>query len=294
MATTREIRRHIRSIKNISQVTRAMEMVSASKMMRAQSQVISARPYADKTWEILTHLACLPTSGQLHPLLEQRPIRRVGLVVLTSDRGLCGGLNNNVIRLATQFILGQENPVRVVAAGKTGRDALARLNVDIIAEFTKLPDPPSYVDVTPIARVTMDDFVGGEVDRVHVAFNRFVNTLTQESTFRTLLPLTSECGVEEVGREYIYEPDPDTLLDELLPRFTEDQIYQMVLESLASEHSARMVAMRNANENANEMIADLTFTFNQVRQTAITREMLEIAAGAAALEREQHGRGAGR
>ncbi len=286
MATTREIRRHIRSIKNIAQVTRAMEMVSASKMMRAQGQVLSARPYAEKTWEILNHLACLPTSGQLHPFLEQRPIQCVGLLVITSDRGLCGGLNNNVIRLANQFVREQESPVRVVAVGNKGRGALARLDVDIVAEFTKLPDPPSFSDITPVARLIMDDFTRGEMDRVYMAFNRFINTLTQEPTLRTLLPLTAECTLEEEGRDYIYEPDPHTLLDELLPRFTESRIYQVVLESLASEHSARMVAMRNATESATEMTANLTLTFNKVRQAAITREMLEIAAGAASLERE--------
>jgi F-type H+-transporting ATPase subunit gamma len=290
MATTREIRRHIRSIKNIAQVTRAMEMVSASKMMRAQSQVLSARPYSDKTWDILNHLACLPASDQMHPLLEHRPIQRIGLLVITSDRGLCGGLNNNVIRRATQFVAEQEKPVRVVAVGSKGRDAMARLDVEMVAEFAKLPDPPSFSDITPVARVIMDDFIQGEMDRVYMVFNRFVNTLTQEPALQTLLPLTAECVVEEKGREYIYEPDPQALLDELLPRFTESLIYQVVLESLASEHSARMVAMRNATDSANEMTANLTLTFNQVRQAAITREMLEIAAGAASLERERSSR----
>ncbi len=296
MATLREIRRRIRSVKSISQVTRAMQMVAASKMRRAQDQVVATRPYAERAWDVLTHLAAQRTAGEeLHPLLQQRPIETIGLVLITADRGLCGGYNNNIIRRALEFIRVQERPVKLVTVGRRGRDQMIRYGQEVIAEFAELPDQPKLLDVTPIARTILGDFTSGVLDIVFLAYTDFVNVLVHHPTVKELLPirpiLTEDLALKEyvegerpplVG-EYIYEPDPRTILDAVLPRFTELQVYQAILESSASEHSARMVAMRNATENAHDLIEDLTLTYNRARQEAITKEIVDIAGGAEAL-----------
>lgn len=296
MATLREIRRRIRSVKSISQVTRAMQMVASSKMRRAQDQVLATRPYAQRAWDILTHLAAQRAAGEeLHPLLQQRPIETVGLVLITADRGLCGGYNNNIIRTALDFIRVQERPVKLITVGRKGRDQMLRYRQKIIADFPPLPDYPELLDVTHIARAVLSDFSSGVLDIVFLAYTNFVNVLVHRPTIKELLPirpvLTDDLALKEhlegerpplVG-EYIYEPDPRAILDIVLPRFTELQIYQAILESNASEHSARMVAMRNATENAYDLIEALTLTYNRVRQEAITKEIVDIAGGAEAL-----------
>ena len=269
-----------------------MQMVAASKMRRAQEQVLATRPYASKSWAVLHHLASQPAANQsLHPLLESRPqIRNIDIILVTSDRGLCGAYNQNIIRTAVHFMQKHSTPVRIIAVGRRGRDFMLRYRRSVIAEFSDLPPRPGILDVTAIARTAMDDYLRGDVDEVYLAYTDFINTLTQKPTLRQLLPLrplTDEAGEEHAHAaltgEYIYEPDPATILGSVLPRFTELQVYQAVLESLASEHSARMVSMRSATENAQELLGSLRLTYNQARQSTITREMLEIAGGAEAL-----------
>ncbi len=298
MSSIREIRRHIRSVRNIAKVTRAMQMVAASKMRRAQDQVLATRPYAQKAWELLTHLAALSvrTEQEEHPLLAVRPVQAIGLVVITSDKGLCGGYNHNLLRVVTEYLQAQEKPVKVITVGRKGRDFLLRTRVNLVAEFTGVPALPTLLDVLPIARTILDDYLTGVYDEVQLAYTDFVNTLVQRPVIRRLLPLRVAEGLEEQAvseyvaggagiriPEYIYEPDPQAVLAQIVPRFTELQIYQAILESIASEHSARMVAMRNATDNANDLLEQLTLSFNRARQTAITKEILDIVGGAEAL-----------
>ncbi len=294
MASIREIRRRIKSVKNIAQVTRAMQMVAASRMRRAQEQALASRPYANKAWEVLTYLSQVPST---HPLLTPRgSVNKVAIILITADKGLAGAYNTNIIRHTIRFM--RENNrqgAELITVGRKGRDLMVRYGRTVIAEFSDLPARPTSFDISPIARVAIDGFLEGDFDEVHLAYTRFVNTLQQDPTMRLLLPIqprTIEGKVmsrhmteeQTMGRvEYLYEPNRDTLFDTILPRFTEVQIYQAVLEALASEHSARMVAMRNATNNANELVSDLTLTYNKLRQDAITKEMLDIAGGAEAL-----------
>jgi len=298
LPSTREIRRRIRSVKNISQVTRAMQMVAASKMRRAQEQVLATRPYAEKAWEVLSHLSAQHGIDEgAHPLLQVRDVELIGMVLITADKGLCGSYNHNMVQAALRYIRELPYPVELITVGKRGRDAMWRLRQNIVAEYSDLPPQPRLLDITPIARTVMDGFISGHYDAVYLAHTDFINTLVQRPAIWQLLPIRPlQLGVSPVseyrgqessapGVEYLYEPDPQTILGTVLPRFTELQIYQAVLEALASEHSARMVAMRNATENANELLDDLTLTYNRARQEAITKEMLDIAGGAEALSR---------
>jgi F-type H+-transporting ATPase subunit gamma len=299
LPSTREIRRRIRSVKNISQVTRAMQMVAASKMRRAQEQVLATRPYTEKAWQVLSNLAAQRGADEtVHPLLQVREeIRTIGMLLITADKGLCGSYNHSMIQAASRFIDELPYPVELIAVGKRGRDAMWRMNREIVAEFSDLPPQPRLLDITPIAHVAMDGFISERYDAVYLAHTDFINTLNQRPAIWQLLPLLPlDLGVTPVSQhrgeqspsaagEYIYEPDPRTILDTVLPRFTELQVYQALLESLASEHSARMVAMRNATENAMDLLEDLTLTYNRARQEAITKEMLDIAGGAEALSK---------
>ncbi|MEJ2733529.1 MAG: ATP synthase F1 subunit gamma [Anaerolineae bacterium] len=299
MPSTREIRRRIRSVKNISQVTRAMQMVAASKMRRAQEQVLATRPYTEKAWHILSNLAAQRgVDESVHPLLQIREeIQTIGMVLVTSDKGLCGSYNHNMIQAASRYIAELPYPVELITVGKRGRDAMWRMRHNIIAEFSDLPPQPRLLDITPITRTIIEGFISGRYDVVYLAHTDFINTLTQRPAIWQLLPIQPlQLGVTAVSEyrderppettvEYIYEPDPHTILDTVLPRFTELQVYQAILEALASEHSARMVAMRNATENALDLLDDLTLTYNRARQEAITKEMLDIAGGAEALSK---------
>jgi len=297
MANVRELKRHIKGVKSIAQVTRAMQMVAASRMRRAQEQVLATRAYSAKAWEVLVHLAAQRGGTQLiHPLLAQRkPVTKTGIVLITSDRGLCGAYNSNIIRAIIHFMQGLEHPISLITVGRKGRDFMIRHGGKVIADFSNLPARPILLDVTPIARTAIDNFVKQEYDEVYLAYTDFVNTISQKPTIRRLLPITpgpvessvmrkyvSDVPTHAAG-EYIYEPDAYTVLNTVLPRFTELQIYQAVLEALASEHSARMVAMRNATDSANDLIDHLTLTYYRARQEAITKEMLDIAGGAEAL-----------
>ncbi|MBI3943650.1 MAG: ATP synthase F1 subunit gamma, partial [Chloroflexi bacterium] len=255
MATAREIRRRIRSVKNISQVTRAMEAVSASKMRRAQAQVVASRAYAHLSWEILIYLAAQAGKGEVqHPLLEIRKVNKVGIVLITPDRGLTGGMNGNVIRAAVRVEREQTVPITYINVGRKGRDFMARFGRDIHAEFTGIPDRPSAMDVSAISRLIVDDFMKGEFDQVLLVYTDFISTISQKPTVRQLLPVTTTSefapeGTPEgnpLGRSvFDFEPDAPELLSEIVPRFIQLQLYQAVLENIASEHSARMVAMRN-------------------------------------------------
>lgn len=287
METLREIRRHIRSVRNISQITRAMEMVAASKMLRAQQQAMASRAYAQRAWEVLTYLAGQP-GGIEHPLYEVRPVKAIGIILITSDRGLCGPYNHNILRVTSRFMLEQMDKgieLRLITVGRKGRDFMLRYGHNVIAEFTKVRDRPTIMEIAPIARIAMDEFTSGQVDEVYIAYTRFVSTITQTPTIKKLLPIERPAPEERLAALYIFEPDPHTVLEEVLPRFTELQVYQAILEAQASEHSARMVAMRNATENAQELINELTIRFNKVRQWNITREMMDIAGGAEALRK---------
>ncbi len=286
MASTREIRRRIRSVRNISQITRAMEMVSAAKMRKAQQRVLASRPYSEKLQGVIGDLASLKIDGTetaAFPLLEQREVKRSAVILVTPDKGLTGSMNANLIRRASRYILSEANvPVEVIAAGKKGRDFMVRSRQDVVAEFTALGDNVSFNDVRPIVEVALDDFNAGKVDAVFVIFPRYVNTLTQTPEVRQILPIAKPEGEGEYT-DYIFEPSPEAVLNALLPRFVEVQVYQAILESIASEHSARMVAMRNASENAKDLVSELSLTYNKARQSQITREVSEIAAGANAL-----------
>lgn len=298
MTSERELRTRIRSVRNIGQVTRALEAVSASKVRKAQAQALATRSFAVKAWEVLSNVSAQGGKlADMHPLLEVRDdVRAVSILFLTSDRGLCGSFNTNMVRRTLEFIRACPWPVVLVTAGRRGRDVMYRLGQKIGADF-RIPDPPSILDVTPIARTVIDDFISGRVDVVYLAYMDFVNTLVQRPVVKRLLPLRPTELEDQAMSEYIedgprgkdgqleflYEPSPAAILDEVLPRFTELQVYQAVLESLASEHSARMIAMRNATENAEALVDDLTLARNKARQAMITAELLDIAGGAEAL-----------
>jgi F-type H+-transporting ATPase subunit gamma len=288
MAGTREIRRRIRSVRNIAKVTKAMETVAASKMRRAQQQVLATRPYATKSWEVLTYLARLrPIAAAEQPLLQQREVGRVAVLLITADRGLAGAYNGNVIRKTARQIRQWEQAegkqVSVVTVGRKGRDWMLRHGPPLRAEFTGLSDRPSSHDIAPVASVVIDDFVNGYSDAVYLAFTDFINTLRQEPEIRQLLPIVPASPELMMAADYIFEPDPATILGEVLRGITELQILQAVYEAIASEQSARMVAMRNATDAANDLIGDLTLSYNKARQEAITKELLDIVGGTAAL-----------
>lgn len=286
MPNPREIRRRIRGVRNIAQITRAMEMVSASKMRRAQQRVTASRPYAERLQGVIADLSSLQLDAQEqaeYPLLQQRPVAKSAVILITPDRGLTGPLNANILRRATRYVVSEAGvPVEVVAAGKKGRDFMVRTRQDVVAEFTNLGDNVSLNDLRPITQIVIDDFVSGKVDAVHVVYAKFVNTLSQVPEVKQVLPIVQPEGGGEYS-DYIFEPSPEGVLQELLPRFVEIQIYQAMLESIASEHSARMVAMRNASQNAKDLVSDLTLSLNKARQAQITNEVAEIAAGAAAV-----------
>lgn len=261
-----------------------MEMVAASKMRRAQERTIAARPYAEKMRYVLADLAAQRRYGEeIHPLLVKRPVNRIAIIHITPDRGLCGGLVANINRSVASFLLEQRVPVNMVVVGRKGRDFMVRSGQEVRAEFTRLGDRPSIVDIQPIARIVIDDYTNGLIDEVYLSYTQFVTTMSQQQVLWRLLPI--EPAAIEPGRnvEYIYEPSPDDVLEQLLPRFVEMGLYHVILESIASEQSARMVAMRNATDNASEIIEDLTLTYNKARQEMITKELLDITGGAAAL-----------
>ena len=289
MASTREIRRRIRSVRNISQVTRAMEAVAASKMRRAQQQVLATRPYAEKALEVLSDIARLHSSGgDMDTLITPRAeVKRVGVILITADRGLAGGFNANVLRQSAAFVKEQRDQgreIEVVAVGRKGRDWLLRYDPVIRAEYTNMPDSPSSGDIGPISRTVIDDFRSQRFDEVHLIFTDFINTLLQRPTAQQILPVIPAEQTVTMPPDYIFEPSVEAVLEQVLIGFIEVQILQAMYESIASEHSARMVAMRNATEAANELVDELTLTYNKARQEGITRELMDIIGGSIGLE----------
>ena len=285
MPSQREIRRRIGSAKNIKQITRAMQFVAASKLRRAQESTLAARPYREKLDEVIADLAAV-LSGEDHPLLADRDLAHAHnrlIVIITSDRGLAGALNTNTVRFAAREIVDHPGELKVATVGRKGRDAMRRNGVPIAAHFEGFGDRPSFADTLPLARLITDDFVAGAYDRVDVVYSRFISTLTQKPVLEQVLPVVPSEDVTGIpGHQFLFEPSPGEFLRALLPRYVATRIFQAVLESKASEESSRMVAMKNATENAEELIDDLTLSYNKVRQANITREMVEIASGASA------------
>lgn len=299
MATERELNKRIRSVRNISQVTSALAAVSAAKANKAQKQAEASRDYASKAYAILANLASQPSVGEArHPLLTLRDeLKNSSIIVITGDRGLCGAYNANMVAYAENFIKALPIPAQVVSVGRNGRNLLVRRGYNVVAAFEDIPDEPSRYHASPIAEVVIDDYLAGNVDDVFIAYTDFINLVTRQTTVHQLLPLKpldlEELAVSEyvdevdvtmaAERVYSYEPGPEALLDEVVPRFTELQVYQAILEAKASEHSARMVAMNNATDNAEELIDYLILERNKARQTSITNEILDIVGGAEAL-----------
>jgi F-type H+-transporting ATPase subunit gamma len=261
-----------------------MEMIATSKMRRAQERGLAGRPYAEKIQQVLADLAALRREGEeLHPLLQSRPVSKIGIVHITPDRGLCGGLNTSINRRTANFILEQGVSVSLVTVGRKGRDFMRRYRREIRAEFTNLGDRPSLLDTLPISRIIIDDYINGVIDLVYLVYAQFLSTMVQRPVVNQILPVEpAEIPVAQ-NVDYLYEPGPAEVLGQLLPRFVEMQVYHAILESIASEQSARMVAMRNATDNANELIEELTLMYNKARQEMITKELLDITGGAAAL-----------
>jgi F-type H+-transporting ATPase subunit gamma len=300
MASLRNMRLRMRSVKNISQVTKALEAVSASKVRKAQQAVLNTRAYAGKAYQVLQHLGMQPgTAASLHPLLAKRDdVKNITVIFITSDRGLCGAYNTNMIRAAMAFVREHKAvPIKFIAVGKKGRDLLLRRRQTLIGEFVNIPGNPSFVDVSPIGRMAVDEFLTGRADEVYLGYTDYVNTIRQEPRFKLLLPLKTESAEaqEATGRTaaqlapkgpaaaYIYEPSQEGLLDVIVPRFTGLQVYQAILEAMASEHSARMVAMRNATDAAKDLLGALQIGYNKARQLAITSDLLDIVGGVEAL-----------
>ncbi len=280
MASQRDIRRRIGSVKNIKQITRAMQFVAASKLKRAQDATLAARPYSEKLDEVLADLAAVLT-GDDHPLLADRPGGKRLIVLITTDRPLSGPLNTNIVRFVARDIVENPGDLAVITVGRKGRDAMRRTHVPLEAHFATFGDRPTFADVLPLARLVTDDFVAGTYGRVDIVYSHWVSTLVQRPTLLTILPVQPADDTEGIpGNQFIFEPSASAVLEQLLPRYVATRMFQAVLEAKASEESSRMVAMKNATENAEELIEDLTLSYNKVRQANITREMIEIASGA--------------
>ncbi|AMJ56372.1 MULTISPECIES: F0F1 ATP synthase subunit gamma [Stenotrophomonas] len=287
MASGREIKTKIKSVQNTRKVTRALEMVSASKIRKAQDRMKTSRPYAQAMKQVIGHLAQASTDFQ-HPfLVEREQVKRVGYIVISSDRGLAGGLNNNLFRKTVAEMRGWQDKgaeIDVVTVGQKAGAFFRRVNVNMAASVANIGDQPKLETLIGVIKVMLDAFTEGKVDRVYLVYNRFINTMTQKASFDQLLPLpASEKQVASHDWDYLYEPDAATVLEHVITRYIESLVYQAVLENVASEHAARMVAMKAASDNANKMIGTLQLVYNKARQAAITQEISEIVSGAAAV-----------
>jgi F-type H+-transporting ATPase subunit gamma len=288
MAGSKEIRTKIKSVENTRKITRAMEMVAAAKMRRAQERMRAARPYAEKIRQVAAHLARANPEYK-HPYLAKREqVKNVGIILITSDKGLCGGLNTNVLRLVTNRMKewdGAGTGIKVTPIGNKGFSFMGRIGAKIQSHLTGLGDTPHVEDLIGAVKVMLDAYVAGEVDAIYISYNHFVNTMKQEPTFEQLLPLSDEAMQEgsKVHWDYIYEPDAKQVVDELLLRYVESLVYSAVTENQASEQSSRMVAMKAASDNAKTVIGELKLVYNKARQAAITKEISEIVGGAAAV-----------
>jgi F-type H+-transporting ATPase subunit gamma len=291
MASTQAIRRRIRSARNVAQITRAVQLVASSRMRRAQERVTESRPYAEQLLKLLSRVATQADGLENQPLMQAREIKRALIVLVTPDRGLAGALNSNTTRRAAQ--LAQELArqysgleISFLAIGRKGRDFLVRNRQQIIAEFTQLGDKPKPADVRAIARTITDAYIGEQIDLAMLVYPKFVSMVAQTPTVTQLLPVQppEESVAQGPTPEYIFEPDIESIFSELLPRYVETQIYQPLLETVASFYSAQMIAMKNATDSANDLLADLTLTYNKIRQTSITTQILEVVSGANALQ----------
>jgi F-type H+-transporting ATPase subunit gamma len=289
MANTQDIRRRIRSIRNTAQITKAMQMVAASKMRRAQQHALAGRPYAGLLNKVLVSLQ-KRTDHKLHPLLQVRPIKKELVLILSTDKGLAGALNTNLLREAARF---EADKTAYVVSGRKARQFVARTKRDLLADF-ELKDSPTFVETKTIAQFCTEKFLDGTVDKVSVLYTHFINTINQVPVVQTLLPISDFSRAKHEAAEsasdeadpmggYEFEPTPEAVLDIMLPYYIQYQVFQMILDARASEHSARMVAMKNATDNANEFIKDLTLEYNKMRQASITTELLEIATAQMAL-----------
>jgi F-type H+-transporting ATPase subunit gamma len=281
VAGTQDIRRRIRSVRNMQQITKAMKMVAAAKLRKAQLKLNAARPYARQLQGVLERLAQAPVDT-IHPLLKKRPVQKVVYVLITSDGGLCGGYNANLIRKTSGLIAKSQQEVKLVAVGRKGRDFFRRGKIEFLAEFTRLGDNPTYNQAKEIAQKVIDLYEQGEADEVYLLYTEFVTAMTQRPSQIKLLPIEQPVG--KLGRQYIFEPSAGEILDSLLPKYIETQIFRTMLEGKASEQGARMTAMSSATDNAKDMIDRLSLAMNRARQAAITTEISEIVSGAAALE----------
>jgi F-type H+-transporting ATPase subunit gamma len=287
MPSGKEIRTKIKSVENTRKITKAMEMVAASKMRKAQDRMLKARPYGEKIRRVAAHLSHA-LSEYRHPFLEKRDqIKKVGIILVTSDKGLCGGLNTNVLRQLVnkmREIEGRNVKVQLTAIGSKGLAFLQRNGADLVSEVTGLGDNPHIDSLIGPIKVQIDAFNAGEIDELHVAYTRFVNTMRQEPVVEQLLPLSGDAvGSAKTSWDYVYEPDAKSVIDDLLVRYLEALVYQSVAENIASEQSARMVAMKAASDNAKNVIEELKLVYNKTRQAAITKELSEIVSGAAAV-----------
>jgi len=289
MANTRDIRHRIKSIRNTAQITKAMQMVAASKMRKAQQHALEGRPYAALMNKVLVSLQ-KRTNPQLHPLLEVRPLKKELVLILSTDKGLCGALNTNLFREAANL---DQTKTAFVVSGKKARQFIARTKRELLADF-ELKDSPSFVESKPLSKFCLEKFLRREVDKVSLLFTHFINTISQRAVVQTLLPISSfdlpkGASTEQANQDldpmlgYVFEPKAEELLGVVLPYYIQFQVFQMILDARASEHSARMVAMKNATDNAEQFIKDLTLEYNKMRQTGITTELLEIATAQMAL-----------
>lgn len=295
MANAREVKLRIRSVKNIAQVTRALQAVSASRVRKAVERMYNTRPYANKAWQVLTHIAGQPGRDALHPLLTARSqVNNAIVLMISSDRGLAGPYNTNILRYTLDQFQDYAAPIRYITIGRKGTELLYRRGKDIMADFSDLPAEPTFADVSAIGRLAVEEFLEGKADEVYLLYTDFVNMAVQNPTMKKLLPLEIDSAEGLVASEfemtsagpsaaYIYEPGQTEILDEIVPRFTALQVFQAVMESFASEHAARMVAMKNATDNATELAGLLQLEYNKARQLAITSDILDIVGGAEAL-----------
>ncbi len=292
MAAGKEIRGKIKSVENTRKITKAMEMVAASKMRKAQERMRSARPYSEKIRIIAANLG-KANPEYVHPFMRTNQAKGAGIIVVSTDKGLCGGLNTNVLRLVTGKLRDLQSsgvPTEAVAIGNKGLGFLNRIGARVVSHVTQLGDTPHLEKLIGPVKVLLDAYAAGKINAVYLSYTRFINTMKQEPVLEQLLPLSADrmqaeakASGSEPGWDYIYEPDPQSVIDELLVRYVEALVYQAVAENMASEQSARMVAMKSATDNAGSVIAELKLVYNKTRQAAITKELSEIVAGAAAV-----------
>ena len=292
MASNRELRQRIKSIQNISQVTKALETVSASKVKSATKAALNSRPYSEKAWKVLKHLAQQPGHESVHPLLTDREsINNILIILITSDRGLNGAYNTNITKYTFDYFSNDKSSYSFVTVGKKGRDLLRRREMKIIADFSDLPDHLQYSDLSLLGSKVIDEFMNKNNDEVYIAYTDFVSMAVQKPTITRLLPITIDMSNSDETKQhevnsnasYIYEPEQTELLNQIIPRFTSVQIYQSILSAQASDHAARMIAMRNATENAVELSSKLQLVYNKARQQTITNDILDIVGGSSAI-----------